>query len=278
MIDLTTLGNTTGSFPNIVGKNATSPSAQDGTPFIAAYIDNDWGWQQFIMDYAGLTPSGVTESSSVSQIVEAFQLAQGSGPGRGVIWWKNEAPSVTGDRVLLLTGQGVEIANYPELDANVWCTDAGPGGSPASGYNAIVAAGGGAFYRASDAAGTTPNIAGPYLILSDTRGRGLRGEDSGALVDPDGASRFLGGLQGSAMWGHWHKEYTGAPATNGNTGTPISFRSSNGASGGANMHVNQGGDVSDTIRESIDDGVNGTPTLASESRGANTQTRFGIIY
>lgn len=178
-----------GSFPNFVGKNATGAGATDGTEYIAAMIDNwAWGWQQALFDYEGFTPDGVTESAGASQIVDAMNNM--IPPGMVAEWNINVDPATLGARYLLLNGQGILRANYPLLDANVYVGD---------GNNAAVAAAGGAYYRADDAAGTTPNIAGAYLILPESRGYTTRGLDSAASVDPDGASRYLGDNQIDAM-------------------------------------------------------------------------------
>ena len=78
------------------------------------------------------------------------------GPGVGVIYWKNDTPAVHGDRILLLQGQVILIATYPLLDAAVYVGN--PDNPTAS-----------AFFRTSDAGGTIRNVAGPYLVLPDTR-------------------------------------------------------------------------------------------------------------
>ena len=147
----------TGVFPDAEADNSTTAVSQDGFEFIAEYINNSViGNQQDWLDYAGLTPNGVTEAAGFSQVREAIQLGNAIGPG----WVSRrdifDDPSVHGDRSLLLAQQGVLIASYVPLDAAVYVGDAN---------NAAVHAAGGYYYRSSDAGGLTPNIAGPYLQL-----------------------------------------------------------------------------------------------------------------
>jgi hypothetical protein len=182
--------NFSGAYPNILAINATGPSTTDGTEFVANMInDSMWGVYQMILNHAGLSPNGVLESNTASQIKEALWKGFGAPPGVVTQWHLDDDPGVSGHRCLLLNGQGILRANYVDLDAAVYVGDAN---------NATVAAGGGFYYRADDAAGTTPNIAGIYLILPETRGYVPRGLDLAATVDPGGASRFLGDIQADA--------------------------------------------------------------------------------
>lgn len=258
MIDYAATANTVGAFPIVVAQNASGAGATDGTPYIATFIDDLWGRMQALMDRASLTPNGVTESSSSSQHVEALRKGFALGGGYTVMYNKAGSPAANGDRVLLLTGQGILRASFIELDTAVYVGD---------GNNAAVAAGGGAFFRADDAAGTIPNIAGIFLILPDYRGRVPRGDDAGATVDPLGASRFLGDAQADAFQGHWHNTWsTNAGAADALAGT-----------GGGSATINLQSAV-DQAQAPSDDGVNGTPKISSESRMANVQTRYAITF
>lgn len=154
-------------YPNAIMIDASGAGLTDGSEFAALPLNDGWEpFQQAIMDYASGNansptgsvgvPNGVAGGAGVSQELEALQKAHGIGPGNYVQWGKFLDPSVTGDRILLLSEQGVLIATYPELDAATYVGD---------GNNASVAAAGGRFYRSSDSGGTTPNIAGPYLQL-----------------------------------------------------------------------------------------------------------------
>jgi hypothetical protein len=107
------------------------------------------------MNYAGLTPDGVTEAAGTAQILEAIEKGFAVGPGKFVRWFIKDTPATTGDRVILLSGQGVLRASYSALDAKVYC------GDPA---NATAEY----FYHADDAAGTTRNTSGVYLILPES--------------------------------------------------------------------------------------------------------------
>lgn len=146
-----------GTYPDVLAINSSGAATQDGTEWIAELINNGiFGPSQAILDYANLTPDGVTEAAGASQIIEAIQKGNAVGPGMYVQRAINDTPAVYGDRVLILAEQGVLIASYPELDAATYVGDAN---------NTTVASAGGKFYRSSDAGGSTPNIAGPYLQL-----------------------------------------------------------------------------------------------------------------
>lgn len=197
MVDYDTVFTNTNSvaFPDTEAVNASGPSATDGTEFVKLMVDDEWGARQALMNYAGLVPDGVTEADGTAQMIEVLQKGFGAPPGVVTEWNLASDPGTTGHRALLLQGQGILRANYPDLDSAVYVGD---------GNNAAVAAGGGAYYRADDAAGTTPNIAGVYLILPESRGVVARGLDTAAAIDPDGASRFLGDLQTDAFDEHLH--------------------------------------------------------------------------
>jgi hypothetical protein len=209
------------AFPDTEAINATGPSTTDGTEFVKLMIDDEWGARQALMNHAGLTPDGVTEADGTSQFVEALGLI-GPGAGLGTEWSLASDPAVTGHRALLRQGQGILRASYPDLDSAVYVGD---------GNNAAVAAGGGAFYRADNANGTSPNIAGVYLILDDYRGVVDRGLDPAASIDPDGAGRFLGDLQSDEFKSHYHGNTVGHF-------TSLSGAGSDGFGAGSNNFVN----------------------------------------
>lgn len=260
--------NRTGVFPDILAVNASGPSATDGTEFIANMInDSMWGVWQMILNRAGLTPNGVLESDSASQIKEALQKGFGAPVGVVTQWHLDDDPGTTGHRGLLLNGQGILRANYTELDAAVYVGDAN---------NAAVAAAGGGYYRADDAAGTIPNIVGIYLILPETRGYVPRGLDVAASVDPDGASRYLGDNQVDAFQKHAH----GLDKYSGNAGVAWSnvnwpAAADGGGSGIGNATADETNNV--TVVSPIADG-GGTPRTSSESRMTNFASKFVIWY
>ncbi len=241
-------------YPNTSAINSSGPSATDGTELIAVGFNNyQSGRQQALLNYAGLTPTGVVESNTISQELEAIGKGFAVGPGFGVEWWLADDPSVTGHRVLLLAGQGIAIASYPELTAAVYVGDAN---------NAAVAAGGGFFYKSTDSAGATPSTSGTYLQLPDARGYALRGLDVAASVDPDGASRFLGDVQGTSIQGHAHEFNK----------TPIN------AAGSGSLNVYSSATNSTSQVFGVIDYSSGAVTVSTESRMVNVSTNFGITY
>lgn len=257
--------NRSGVFPDILAVNASGPSATDGTEFIANMInDSMWGVWQMMLNHAGLTPTGVVESDSVSQIKEALWKGFGAPPGVVNQWHLASDPGTTGHRALLLNGQGILRANYPDLDAAVYVGD---------GNNATADA----YYRADDAAGTIRNIVGIYLILPETRGYVPRGLDTAASVDPDGASRTLGHLQLDAFQGHIF--YNGIADEQSNI--EVYGVTTNELPGSAVSQVTE--TVTSINYQGLTsnpktDGVNGTPRTTSESRGTNFATKFAIWY
>lgn len=255
MIDISaSFGNFNGSGPlGFLGKNATGAGATDGTEWIAAFIDNwAWGWTQELFTQAGITPDGTTEGVGNSQIIDALNRLYGP-PGTIIEWNINTDPATFGARYLLLNGQGILRANYPDLDANTYVGD---------GDNATA----GAYFRADDAAGSTRNTSGAYLILPESRGYTVRGLDAAASVDPDGASRFVGDNQIDTFQGHWHELYTS---------------NSSGSSTMIKLDVSRN-EVADfatrNVENPISDGVNGTPRTSSETRMSNRATQFAIRY
>ena len=242
------------AFPDTLSINASGPGSTDGTEAVKALVDDIWGARQAVMDAAGLTPDGVTEAPGTSQFLEALRLL-GPGPGIGTEWDINDTPGVTGHRALFKNGQGILRANYPELDALVYVGD---------GNNAAVAAAGGAYYRADDAAGTIPNIVGIYLILPESRGYMPRGLDTAASVDPDGASRYLGDIQLDAFQGHALQIDDTGTGTFRYPHEVTEFES--GANATAMISRSDGG-VGD--QQWATDGANGTPRTSSETRSVN---------
>lgn len=192
MKDFATIANTTGAFPSTVSENVTSPSAGDGTPFIKQLIDFTFGFAQALMTAAGLTPSGTTESSTISQILNAIRNISGS-PGELVPWFgkKGIIPSSMGIRLLALEGQGVLVSSYTALTDIVYVGDS---------YNATASS----FYRADNSDGTSRNTTGIYLILPDARGCFFRGYDPTNANDPQGNLRDLGHYQADAIRDHAH--------------------------------------------------------------------------
>ena len=256
-------------FPNTKAINSSGPSTTDGTEFVKIMVDDEWGARQALLDYAGLTPNTVTEGPGASQALEAMQKGLAVGPGFGVTYWKDGDPATNGDRVLLLQGQGVLRASYTELDTAVYVGD--PDNPTAS-----------AFYHADDAAGTIRNTTGVYLILPDLRGYVLRGLDTAASVDPDGASRDLGSIQVDAM-----QRITGSFETDLHASGTNSLLSNHagvftiGPSDAANFPAS-GSSYSRTDGALFDNTNSTSPNAAKtddvESRMVNIATNYGITY
>ncbi len=264
MIDyLASFTNTDGAaFPNTLGINATGAGAGDGTEFVKLYVDDAWGSRQALMDAAGLTPDSVTEAVDTSQLLEAIRIISGA-PGNGVIWWATSDPAVLGERVLLLTGQTILMASYPELALAVYVGD---------GNNATASA----FYKTSDTPGTIRDTGGAYMVFPDSRGYALRGLDVAAAVDPDGASRDIGSIQLDAM-----QQITGSI---GNTGIFSASPTTTGVFTSTFAASNQITTGSSGERQKIDfdsaDSIspNVAKTDAIESRMINIACNIGIRY
>lgn len=59
-------------FPQTTSKNSSGGDALDGTHFNKNFIDDWWGFAQAALSQAGLTPSGNSETASVSQILSGI--------------------------------------------------------------------------------------------------------------------------------------------------------------------------------------------------------------
>lgn len=190
--------NNSGNFPNVVSNNVTAPGAGDGTPFVKAMIDDAWGRFQDLLNRAGLTPSGSSEAAGSSQHYAALRRCFGA-PGEVVLWHGQADPATLGLRLLLLEGQGILRANYPDLDAAVYIGD-GNNGDTSYPY----------YYHADDATGLVRNTAGIYLILADSRGKTVRAWDPTEVDDPEGASRKFPDRQANAVIYHNHDIFSSA--------------------------------------------------------------------
>lgn len=256
MIDYAaTFNNFTGIFPDIEAVNVSAPGAGDGTEFVAALVNDIWGRAQAIMDYAGLTPDGVQEAPDTAQILTALSKGYGIGPGIGVIYWKNGTPAANGDRVILLQGQVITIANYPLLAAACYVGDANNATAPA-------------FYKTSDAGGVTRSTAGTYMVMPDTRAVSLKGVGNQTIntrVKTGPAS--VGSLIEDTFESHEHGIYT----LNAGAGTMYnSF-----AAGSRNTLVSLAGTGS--IGAPIGDGTNALRT-GTQTQDCTIGTNFGITY
>ena len=259
MIDYAaTFTNFTGAFPNIEAVNVSAPGAGDGTEFVAALVNDIWGRAQALLDYAGLTPNGVQEAPDTAQILTALSKGYGIGPGIGVIYWKNGTPAANGDRVILLQGQVIEISSYPLLAAAVYVGDANNGTAPA-------------FYKTSDAGGTTRSTSGTYMKLPDTRAVSLKGVGNQTI---NGRTKVgptaLGEKQEDQMQGHFHTPLNGNHFLTG----------LGGKEGNRTVLISEGdwwiGQISTGGLTS--DGTNGDPRTGANTRDSSIGTNFGITY
>jgi len=258
----TSVGNVTGTFPATTAKNSSTPGATDGTPLVAAMVNNIWGYFQALMNQAGLTPNGVQEEYNASQLLTASQLLFGAAPG-DLYQSLVQNPATLGVRALILTGQVITIASYPNLVANTYIGDTN---NPNTAYQY--------FYKCSDAGGSTRSTSGTYYKLPDFRGVFLRGLDIGGTRNPNGTSDFLGNYRADAMQGHWHGpiyKYNGYEAllstTTATTGTSL------GAIGDQVY-----GTAGNYVGPPITDTVNGAPRIDKESRPMQGIIQIGIRY
>lgn len=259
MIDyLASFTNTDGSaFPDTLAVNVSAPGAGDGTEFVALMVNDIWGRAMALLDYAGLTPDGVTEAADTAQILDAIGKGYGVGPGVGVIYWKNGTPAANGDRVLLLQGQVITIASYPLLVAATYVGDPSNPTAPA-------------FYKTSDAGGTIRSTAGTYFVLPDARGLSLKNIGNATISGRTKTGPVnLGEMQEDQFQGF-----------NMDTSDTSGFYRENSATLGATGNVVRtlGGGTKIYADSIITDGVNGTPRTGDMTRDATLGTNFGITY
>jgi hypothetical protein len=285
MKDFHDITNVLNAFPSVLSKDCSGAGSTDGTPAIAAWVNNFWGMFQTMLNRAGVTPSGTLEAwgaevafshsspgettmrRAAGQFLSALQMIHGS-PGELVLWSRSQAPATVGARVLLLQGQTIAVASYPDLCNAVYVGDAlnNTAGVP--------------FYLSSDSGGVTRSTTGAYLTLPDARGVTIRGIDTAQARDPLGNSRggAAGAANGSieldALQGHQHANYV----TSTNSDGTLGIRGAGLYSGGV-LATNQ------DIRLPVTDGgvtyegkVNAAVRLAVETRMINMATYLGIRY
>jgi hypothetical protein len=207
-------------------RNVTTPSDGTGTPWDALIMNDLAGWQQELLSKAGIVESGVNEKVGASQYFEAMRKTSGYPGLIQVAALFNTTPSSIGLRLLKLDGAGVLVANYGELTNASWV-----------GVTDNATADG--FYRADDAAGTSRNTSGAYLILPDMAGQFVRGRDTTGAVDPDGATRAACEIQDWAQHLHIHSSIAPNPPAG-----PAGFTNYNISTGGtASILDENGGDT-----------------------------------
>jgi hypothetical protein len=273
-----------GTYPNVAAKNCGGAGATDGTPAIQEWVNNFWGHMQTLLNRVGMTPSGVLEAwgaenafshaapgeatmrRTAGQVMTALQMMFSS-PGELVLWCRSQTPATVGARVLLLQGQTIAVASYPDLCNAVYCGD---------GVNNTA---GVPFYLSSDSGGVTRSTTGAYLTLPDARGVTIRGIDTGATRDPLGGTRGGGTPNGSieldADQYHWHSRKfftTGTSQKVGNFTTAASSATPIDVPGDyASDAIIAGGTASDGSSPT-------TPRTSSETRMINMACYIGIRY
>jgi hypothetical protein len=284
MKDFHDIANVLNTFPSVLAKDCSGSGATDGTPAVSAWVNNFWGIVQSAMNRGGVvsasgvleawaaevafnhtTPGEATMRSTSNQFRTALQMMHGS-PGELVLWSRSQAPATVGARVLLLQGQTIAVASYPDLCNAVYCGDAA---------NNTV---GVPFYLSSDNGGVTRSTTGTYLTLPDARGVTIRGVDTGNTRDWGGSTRGggtpNGSIQGFAVQGHYH---TGLASTSGvlyiGGASPTLTV---GGGGGAQSEPTTGLAVTDG--QTYEAKVNPAIQMASETRMINMACYIGIRY
>ena len=285
MKDFHDITNVLNIFPSVLSKDCSGAGSTDGTPAIAAWVNNFWGMFQTMLNRAGVTPSGTLEAwgaevafshsspgettmrRAAGQFLSALQMIHG-GPGEIVLWSRSQAPATVGARVLLLQGQTIAVASYPDLCNAVYVGDA-------LNNTALVP-----FYLSSDNAGVTRSTTGTYLTLPDARGVTIRGIDTAQARDPLGNSRggaagaALGSIGLDALQGHFH-----GPSPSGSVANVIDTSTGGAYTFGAGSYTIR------AVGAPITDGgltyeskVNTAVRLAVETRMINMACYIGIRY
>lgn len=179
------------AYPWGSARDVTVSGDRTGTPWTADVLNDFWGFASAVYVSGDITPDNDPEQANDSEIFLGLQRSCGH-PGEVVAWTGPTSYLTSGKiRLLPLTGQVVTIADYSQLCAAVYVGDGNNPTAPA-------------YYKTSDAGGTTRSTSGSYMVFPDLRGYVLRGLDTAAAVDPDGAGRAVGDVQQWAMRKHNH--------------------------------------------------------------------------
>ncbi len=243
-----------GDWPNTVAKNASGPSASDGTPYTKELIDDIWGGREDLMVRAGLTPNGVTEANGTSQFVQALHRA-GLGPGI-IVQSALNAVTLATRRYLPLAGQVITVASYAELVAAVYCGDAANPTAPG-------------FYRTSDAGGLTRSTTGAYMVLPDAKGLVIRGLGANTKIFCANGDSYSGGTAIAQQLTDMIQGHTFLPGSLARPGG-----SGSGDTGMANVIPVGGG----ALGAMATDGTNGTPRSGNQTQGASIAFQICITY
>lgn len=103
------------AYPYGGAQNITTPGDGQGTPWEAALVNDIFGFQQALLSFAGVTPSGAPDQVGAAQYLQALARV-------GLFRWKDEVTYPAGARVFGPTDGRVYLAllsqsgNDPEAD------------------------------------------------------------------------------------------------------------------------------------------------------------------
>lgn len=171
--------------------------------------------------------------------------------GQIVPYMANDDPAVYGDRIILLQGQVLEILpEYKPLIDKTYCGD---------GTNATAVA----FFKTSDAGGTTRDTSGTYFVLPDTRGLSLKNIGNAVI---SGRTKIgpteRGEMQEDQGQDHEHNLLGGS--TDAVDKYMRTSSSTSAKAPWAGTYSEHGG--------------NGTPRMGANTRDSSIGTNFGITY
>jgi len=76
---VTNTNGATAAFPYGSAKDVSTPGAGDGTPALALWVNDNWGFLQAILDEAGLVPTGTPDQVGASQYLDGLKAIAGGG-------------------------------------------------------------------------------------------------------------------------------------------------------------------------------------------------------
>ncbi len=192
----------TGTFPNVEVAADSGVGLKDGSPLHKKYVQDLLGAFQAILNGASMTPDDNPETCGAtpgditgSQIVEAMQLMFCP---PGFYHWFAGDTLPPGARFLKCTGTLASrtyniTGKYARL-LYVWCEVSVPGSNGTAP----------AYYRTSDAGGTTRDAAGNYMVIPNLDGVFMRARDLTEIYDTDGSTREFGDHETIRVGPHIH--------------------------------------------------------------------------
>jgi len=281
--DAITSNNQGGAFPNTRAVDSSGPLAADGSEFIKEVLDDVWATKQAELDFYNNSPNGNPNDTGVDvnfapisqPLAQQYLNYQTPGAVVPIFWNPALDPVILGGtlgfdiRIIILQGQGLDRSppDFRMLDSLLYVGNAA---------NATADS----FFRADNANGTSRNVTGQFLILPDARGQFLRGDDPGALVDPDGASRIPGSKQLDALQdfsGNFEiRDHQGSLNVVFNAEDAFSIAQAGGAAGAAGITSSGAGLPTDQIN--FNASGDASARTSSESRAVNLSVRWGIYF